>query len=147
MNNTSNRIPYSFVWNDIYSTSINLIDEQHKRFFELLNKVQLLLANDSASFEDVMSIAKEMNDYAFFHFSVEEKYFIEFNYKYLDKHVEAHNVFRGVVSDMMKKIEDPNADFRDIIYNLSIFGKEWFLNHIIAEDIKYAECFIEHGVS
>ena len=67
-------------WNDKYSVNISLIDEQHKKLFELINKANIVekFSNNS---KGIMGILDQMTEYALKHFETEEHYMKEFLFR------------------------------------------------------------------
>ena len=54
-----------FVWSDQYSVHVGLIDDQHKKYFDIVNKISDQLDSASADRETLEDIVKEMVEYAF----------------------------------------------------------------------------------
>lgn len=61
-----------FPWNNNLEIGIELIDEQHKKLVQILNRLAAHLANRSHSVA-LNAIFDELADYADYHFESEEK--------------------------------------------------------------------------
>ena len=73
-------VPHSqiFPWIDIFATGIGIIDVQHQKLVDLLNKLALHLAQGSDGLT-LAGVFDDLTDYTVYHFSTEEgiwdKYF------------------------------------------------------------------------
>jgi hemerythrin-like metal-binding protein len=88
-------------------------------------------------------ILNELIEYAGYHFSTEEKYFILFNYEYADEHIGEHQKFVEKVTDLQKKYVDHEIE---ISFELIDFLEDWLLDHLLTTDQKYIKCFVSHGL-
>ena len=79
-------------WDNEYSVNINLIDEQHKGLFDLLNDLYDAVVTGEGR-EETARILRELHDYAETHFSDEENLMGEHNFSGLDKHKSIHEGF------------------------------------------------------
>ncbi len=131
----------SIEWKKEYNLNIKKIDEQHKKFFEILSKADdiLLLQKHEKEQEDIL---KEMFEYADYHFSTEENYFQQFNYPLKDKHIEEHDKYRQKVLDFYAKISNENYIYEEMID----FIGNWWIGHILHTDKKYVDFFNKHNI-
>src|SRR5690554_2210683 len=97
-----------FTWSEEYSVGVALINDQHKHFFEIANKIVDLVLKENVSQEAILKAAVELGDYAFYHMNTEEEYFKEFNYEEAEPHVNAHNLYREKVSKYLDKARAGN---------------------------------------
>ena len=132
----------SIVWKDEYSVGIASIDEQHKKFIDILNELSQAFLSKSHQ-DSLKKILKELEEYSEQHFSYEEKYFQKFHYGEAVQHKEKHETFRKQVGEMKKRL-DLGDDLLE--YDMFLFVNDWLIVHIQQEDKKYAACFLEHGV-
>jgi len=129
-------------WRSIYSVNVKEIDEQHKKIFNIINRVSAIKKGTSK--EDKMKIINELKDYGIYHLNKEEKYFEKFNY--LDKapHIKQHNEYREKISEFTDKCLKSKQP--ENIKELSVFLRNWWINHIQNIDIKYSDFFNEKGL-
>ena len=92
-------------WEPLYSVGVKEIDEQHKRFFALLNRLYEVIDKNEVKV-NIDEIFKELSFYTTFHFGTEEKYFYQFNYERLEEHKLEHNKFRKKIADFQSKIKN-----------------------------------------
>ncbi|MFC1608626.1 bacteriohemerythrin [Patescibacteria group bacterium] len=133
---------HDFTWKEEYSVQVAEIDDQHKQLINLI--FQLFTAiNERKTREKLESILNDLIDFSDLHFSTEEKYFEQFNYKDSEEHIEEHRNFTAKVLDLQKRYK--NNEF-EISLELIDFLEDWLLNHLIDLDGKYVKCFTSHGL-
>ncbi len=127
----------TFQWDSSYSVDNAEIDQQHQRFFELIDELDSALMSGGAS--DVSGATRDsveaLRDYAQKHFADEERYMAELGYPDLRAHQFEH-------SRLARRI----SDFRDDLYaGRIVLGTEvaktmadWVSGHILGSDKKYA---------
>ena len=129
-------------WNVKYSVSISLIDEQHKKLFEILNKA--IIANKHSKVtKDILGILDEMTEYALEHFEIEERYMKEFSFPEYQAHRKEHIDFTNNTIDYKNRVV--GGDFH-IINEILEYLNQWLVNHIQVTDKKYINCFMKNGL-
>ena len=129
-------------WNDKYSLNISLIDEKHKKLFEIINKA-IIAEKQSEIAKDVLGILDEMTEYALKHFETEERYMKEFNFPEYQTHRNEHINFTNNTIDYKNRIV--GGDFQ-IINEILEYLKQWLVNHIQVTDRQYIDCFKKNGL-
>lgn len=124
---------------DEYKTNIDIIDKQHKHLFEITDRTYELLTNDLLvdKYDRILELLDELKEYTLFHFSTEEKYMEEINYKNLEAQKEAHAQFIKKLDDYNLNTIDDNQD--ESIRDLLEFLNSWLVNHIINMDKQIGE--------
>jgi hemerythrin len=129
-------------WSEKYSVGIAVIDEQHKQFVFIMDK--LSKAIEQVKPKEVLSqIFNDLDNYVSFHFGTEEKYFIEFKYAGTAEHVEAHRNFQSRLTEIKEKY---GRDELRLSLELIAFLADWLEKHVQDMDRKYIETFHENGV-
>jgi len=122
-------------WSPTFSVGIELIDNQHKELFALINDMFNHVVGDAeaerAYFKKV--IEKAVN-YVKVHFSTEEKIMIQNNFPGYTEHKKAHDSF---VLTVVEKVQDFEAGKKFVLLEFSQFLKEWILTHIAIMDKGY----------
>ena len=131
------------VWSKKFSVGIAAIDKQHKKLIEMINH---LINNppDGTRSETVADVLTEMTSYAHKHFESEETLMIKYGYPHLDQHKSKHRAFN------VKAIEFCMATSEGVEivpYALLEYLKQWLVEHILQEDMKYKIFFKEHGIT
>jgi len=130
-------------WDDSYSVKITAIDNQHKRFFALINDLYDSMKNGN-SHEILQRIIKDLVDYTVYHFGFEEKYFDEFGYPETAFHKKEHKSFVEKVSKFHDDLKKGDAF---VSMEIMDFLRKWIKNHIKKTDKLYIEFFHGHGLS
>ncbi|MDP4183480.1 MAG: hemerythrin family protein [Bacillota bacterium] len=130
-----------FEWKDNYSVSIEEIDLQHKKLFEIGQKVYDAIADmgNSDRYDDIVAITDELNEYVEYHFDYEEKLMEKIGYDKLEIHKIEHRFF----VKKLHKIKDGDIESfqKGTLLKLIDFVASWIVNHILIEDMAYKKCF------
>ncbi len=129
-------------WSDKYCFGISIIDEEHKKFIDIINKAFVAKEHNDNP-EEVKELLKGMANYALTHFTTEENYMIKFNYPGYKYHKEEHHDFTMTTIDNLRKII--KGDYQ-ITKEILEYLKRWLVNHIQGTDKKYVDCFIKNGL-
>ncbi len=120
-------------WRDSLSLNVPAIDNDHKRLFDLLNRVRFLdLAGDDP--EAIIDALSELLLYTQTHFRREERLMELGNYPGLDAHRRYHREFTDKVTEAMAQFRANSTNFRaNNIYKLLA---NWLVDHVLGEDMK-----------
>jgi hemerythrin len=135
-----------FTWNENYSVGVKLFDEQHKRYIDIANQIDVLAVANTLDQEKLLEKIREFGDYALLHFRSEEEYFEKYKFPLHETHVEAHNQYREKIKEFLSKVQSPAADVKQIAHELSDFAVDWLLQHVTLMDQHYTDFFHEHEV-
>lgn len=117
-------------WEDRYCIGHDVVDSQHQRLFELINRLQQDCSGGVGR-DDILQAINSLVDYALEHFADEESLMQKIGFEGLDHHRWRHSSFVTKVTDMALdwgEGEDVRAE--DIL----LFLKEWLLDHVLSED-------------
>jgi len=128
-------------WTPALSVDIKSIDEQHKKLFGYINKLDDALEQKRAK-EILAQLFNDLEDYTHTHFGLEEMYFNKFDYKDKYAHVAEHTEFIRRLAEMKKEMQDEAMDVEDLLG----FLVDWLMHHIKGTDHQYSKFFREHGV-
>lgn len=126
-----------FPWDKNFETGIDIIDEQHKKLVDILNRLAAHLANRS---DDIImnDIFDELASYADYHFKSEEKIWNE----YLaddEWSVEHHHTHGSFIDDVIKiKNNEDEKPLDDVVYEIVSFLSKWLAYHILDTDKRLA---------
>lgn len=122
-------------WGDAFNTGIHKIDIQHQRIIDMVNR--LLAAPDAlTTSETVADVLNDMAQYAREHFETEEQLMEEHQYPGLEKHKKAHDAYRKKTIDFCA---DSMLGFHRVPQDLLTYLLDWWINHILSEDMKYSD--------
>jgi hemerythrin len=120
-------------WNDIYSVGIKKIDDQHRKFFSIVN-VLFDAMKEGKGEELVDSLLKELQDYVIYHFQSEESWMKMFNYADIDKHKLEH---QEAIKKVNKLLLEYERGKQDVIIEMLKFLSAWLQDHVLGTDRKY----------
>ena len=123
-----------FTWLDKYSIGNVEIDNQHKKLFDILNRLfdKCVGKNEVDSVEALMD---DLESYANYHFKFEEQHMQDVGYKYLEKHILEHNFFTNEIMFAKRRQEHDKSNTDN---KLIEFLSNWLIQHVTEEDRKYA---------
>jgi hemerythrin len=118
-------------WSTRLELGVPLIDEQHKRFFDLAASL-----NDSKDEIRVMKTLVILSDYIRSHLRDEEALMAAMNYPHLEAHIRLHSQFRQMLSDLLGRARQMSLE--QIADEVRSLVNGWFYQHIVTEDFAYA---------
>lgn len=127
-------------WRDSLSLNVPAVDQDHKRLFELLNRLRFLdlAGDDPQAIGDVLS---ELLLYTQTHFRREERLMVLGKYPGLAAHARIHRQFTDQVSEIAARFRANPSTFRvRDIYQLLV---DWLVDHVLGEDMRLKP-FIAH---
>ena len=130
-------------WNNKYSVNVSMIDEEHKKFVDIINKATHAQKYSSKRPSEISEILIEITTYALRHFRTEETYMIDCKYYDYKSHKDEHNRFSKIIPNYWQELADNNFKVIDAILE---HLKWWLTHHIQGTDRKYIDCFMENGL-
>lgn len=129
-------------WEDRFSVGIPSFDEQHQELIAMINRLYDVL--DSYSEEQTANeVLVALASYTQTHFVNEERAFEKYGYPEMAPHKALHDAFvaglQGIIKDMLVGKALKAGDMLEIL-------KDWLINHILKEDMKYSEFLVAKGV-
>ncbi len=122
-------------WDESFSIGNEDLDNQHKKWIALYNKVDKIMSESSSTEFSKLKFEtlQEMKEYATYHFRYEENFMKEIDFPELPKHWRLHKDFDYKVFDYIRQIE-----CNEIVLNSDIlaFIRDWLVSHILKEDMK-----------
>jgi hemerythrin len=128
-----------FEWNESFSVDIPLIDQQHKKLFDIGERVYRLIEEDynNKNFHEIMNLIDELYKYTKYHFEEEEKIMKFYNFPELSIHRHEHNKFIEYLDDI--RIGEIAKEEDSALNDLISFIASWIVRHIGSVDVKYKE--------
>jgi diguanylate cyclase (GGDEF)-like protein/hemerythrin-like metal-binding protein/PAS domain S-box-containing protein len=140
--------PDIFPWNTKFETGIAIVDEQHHRLVDLLNKLVSRLAYEADS-QELNQVFEELNDYTLMHFKTEEgvwkKYLPEDELSI--EHEMTHRDFVTEVGILRGKRDFLASE--KVIEEIVLFLTHWLAFHILEADKHLAKIvlFLQQGMA
>ena len=128
-------------WEDKYSVGISMIDEEHRKIIDIINKANYTMRHNRQ--EDISRILTEMTVYALVHFKTEETHMLNFKYNDYKSHKDEHISFSNMISNYTKRLMGGE---HKIIDEMLEYLKQWLFDHIQGTDKEFVTCFKENGL-
>jgi len=121
---------------DEYLTGIQLIDDEHRELFRIVDKANRLIKSydELSGYDQIMEILNELKEYTKEHFGDEEEYMESIHYEGLEAQKRAHDAFISKLENISFKDLDKNP--QDSLNELLEFLLGWLINHILYTDKK-----------
>lgn len=128
----------TYTFTDQYKTGIDLIDEEHRRLFEIVKETKDLIEDEFLpdKYDAIVHIIGELKDYTVKHFRDEEDYMEKIGYEGLEAQREAHIAFVDKLNHINLDNVDDNQD--EYLCELIQFLLKWLSTHILKMDKKIA---------
>ncbi len=128
-------------WDAKYLVEIHMIDEQHKRLFEMIANFQAALRNKENR-RAMSTLLKGLSDYSSYHFHSEESMLELHGYPGYHQHKTIHDAFIKKIEEFRNRYE---AGKLLLPIEIADFLKDWLSNHILVTDKQYAPFLHEKG--
>lgn len=124
-------------WDESFSVQNEEIDEQHKEWIGIINKMHDSMLNDDYNTfrTNIEALIAEMVDYTGYHFALEEEYLASIQYPAMAEHVMKHKEFSDQVAEAFRDLRSGNMLLKS---NFLKMARSWLVNHILTEDKKYS---------
>lgn len=127
-----------FTWSDNLSVGNAFIDNDHRKLFDLANRLHLAMSEGRG--KDVMSkVLSNLIIYTREHFQREEDHMRKINYPGFAAHEADHVHLLKVVVELQNKFDNGNSL---LTIEVSNFLREWLLNHIMKMDKDLAKALM-----
>lgn len=127
----------AYVFTDEYLTGIELVDDEHRQLFALVNEVHTLVHDEFIfdKYDEIMRILTELKNYTEMHFRDEEAYMENINYPDLEAQRRAHNAFIEKLVDInYEELENLDDHQQEYLQDILDFLAKWLINHILKMD-------------
>jgi hemerythrin-like metal-binding protein len=123
----------TFKWKNDFSVGIKEMDDQHKVFFDILNRMGEV-AGGNKGMEVVGPVLRELYEYSRHHFAEEENWLRIIGFPGLQYQIMQHQFFISQVTDLQDRYSKGDAN---IPISTLEFLRDWLLSHILEKDKKY----------
>ncbi|NTW85307.1 MAG: hemerythrin family protein [Holophagaceae bacterium] len=128
-------------WKDEYATGIAVIDAQHQRLFEAINRMEEAFKVGTQEDEAKESLAF-LARYTKEHFDTEEAFMRELAYPMLAFHQEEHAALVAKIQVLQRKVDEDltiPAHMADFAAHMANFAADWLAHHINEADMGYVQ--------
>lgn len=126
-----------FEFTDDCRIGIEMIDDEHRHLFDILNKAYVLVTTDYHSdyYQQLKDIISELDNYAELHFAHEEAYMAQIRDPELILQRAQHTFFREKILAFDLINIDDLQDQQQVLSDLVLFLAKWLYSHILGSDI------------
>lgn len=122
------------VFTDEFKTGIEIVDEEHKKLFEIIGNIYKTIETELLhdKFDAILDILDELKEYTRIHFADEENYMREIGYEGLAQQEILHQNFIDKLSEL--DLDDVDDNQEAYLYDFLAFLQNWLVNHILKVD-------------
>jgi hemerythrin-like metal-binding protein len=130
----------AFSWDKRFNTGVAVVDEQHHRLVDLINKLGAITAKQ-AGLDELGSILKELADYTVYHFGTEEDLMKQYkvNAEHQLAHIRAHQHFTAQVGVAAKILMGGGDVNNQLVVPLLKYLTNWLVQHILGADTRMGQ--------
>ena len=122
------------IWDERYNTGVDIIDREHKKLFNILNKLFGFVNREEKSHFACQEAIKYFKDHAIQHFADEEAYMTSIDYPGLKAHRRIHREFRKrTLPALESELEQTHFSPTSIQHFLGVCAG-WLIGHTLIED-------------
>ncbi len=123
------------VWKDEFNIGVKIIDDEHQRLFQIINKLFTLKGETAKSRRACQEGIKYFKSHALQHFEDEEKYMELIGYEEVEMHKRLHKDFRenslpALEKELLQENHSPSA----VEHFLAVCAG-WLIGHTLTEDM------------
>jgi len=122
-------------WSNALLLGIQEIDNQHKIFVSLLDKVSSINMEEDNK-ETILPLLEELQRYSVYHFNSEEALMRKANAPDMDRHIKQHELFKKKCDEFVIAY---NYNNKMLVEQMLLFMRKWLIIHISDIDSNYAE--------
>ena len=120
-------------WSDGISVRVDGIDVQHKKLFEITNR---LIDAFEAGSGDFLEVISELVEYTTIHFHDEQMVMMNAKFPGLAAHTAEHDKFIAKVEEFLQAYGEGNEDVGS---KMLVFLRDWLFAHTSGLDMEYAQ--------
>lgn len=125
------------IWSDNLNTGIQVIDRQHRRIVDYINRLYESHQNGSSK-EVTGAVIDELVDYTLTHFEFEETMLEDVDYAELATHKAFHDQF----IQQLRELREHFVQHEPAAIELNNLMVTWLFNHILHEDAAYVSAVV-----
>ncbi len=129
-------------WTDANRVGIAAVDEEHRRLFEILNKLHAAMTE--AREQDMLRrILAELIGHAVVHFQTEEDLYTRYEYPGYEEHKKVHDALTETAMEVQDSLREDGAV---VSPELLEFLRDWLVGHTLGLDKEMGKFFNARGV-
>ncbi len=129
-------------WTGKFSVDVSIIDEEHKKLIDILNKA-IIAYEHNDNIEETKDILNDMIEYTSKHFLTEESYMLKSKFPEYQSHRNEHLDFTNKI---IMSYHDLISGDNQIANKVLDYLKQWLADHIQVTDKQYIDYFKKNGL-
>ena len=120
-------------WSPRYGTGIEIIDDQHRELFRIVDRLRRMVAGGMARTQvedaivDLVACSEQ-------HFATEEAYMAKMDFPDLEAHITEHHAMLGSLQDLLAKFRESEQAMALVV---PTFMEGWLRHHISDGDFGF----------
>ena len=127
-------------WDNKYATGVLIVDNDHKKLFELTNMLEELSAAEQPQTHLIENQITRLLDYTVYHFEREKELMVKYGVVHLNQHVAEHAEFVDVAKEACQNWMQ-NGEAAEI-ESLVKYLWNWLAEHIMGSDMELADALL-----
>jgi hemerythrin-like metal-binding protein len=130
----------AFIWDTKFNTGVDVVDEQHHKLVDLINRLGAINAQQTSAAE-LDAILSELANYTVYHFDTEQQLMKQYavDAAHQLSHIKAHQHFTAQVGVAAKILQGSTDVSRQIVVPLLKYLTNWLVQHILGSDMRMAQ--------
>jgi two-component system, NtrC family, sensor kinase len=127
----------AFIWDNKFNTGVDIVDEQHRKLVDLINRLGSISAHLTST-EELGAILTELANYTVYHFNTEEELMKQYDVDatHQNIHIKAHQHFTAQVMVAAKILLSSTDVTNQLIAPLLKYLTNWLVQHILGSDAR-----------
>jgi hemerythrin-like metal-binding protein len=123
-----------FEWREEYDVGVEVIDQEHRRLFRIIDKLFRFKAEEKDSQWTCQEGIKFFKGHAVKHFADEESYMASIGYEGLEQHRRIHRDFRANILPALEQELEQSGYAPDAVEHFLGVCTGWLIGHTLTED-------------
>lgn len=126
-----------FAFTEKYFTHISVIDEEHRKLFDIIREADSLIHNTLLhdKYDKIIAILEQLREYTETHFAHEEKYMTDIGYPDLSFQITTHTAFIDKLASIdFHELESMDDHQQEYLEDLIKYLLNWLSEHILGAD-------------
>ena len=129
-------------WTAEFSVNVKLFDVQHRRFLQMIARLEAAMGRGTAA-EEMTELLADLAAYMQEHFATEEAVMKAYDYPWRDRHASEHRQASAVLDRLQIRCASGEAALSvEVLAHL----RDWLSRHVLESDKAYTEHLNARGL-
>jgi len=126
------------------SVGVEVIDNDHKKLMSFISTLSDAIEEGETG-DVIEGIFDDLAEYVTTHFEREEELMRQCDFHDYENHIKQHRKFAERVPELKRRLLSSGSI--EVALEINIFLYQWLINHILNDDMSYAQSVFEHGMT